>query len=382
MMTVTSQTREMVGAGNGVTTVFAYSFMILTANDATVALRDNVTLIETPLNPAQYTLTGIGLGSGTLTYTPAIPTGTSIVLRRILAYTQDLDITTQSAFDPNVVELQLDRQVMMLQQLAQGSDNAVALCLGYANSAAASAALAASYVPAGQAPLASPVFTGDPRAPTPATADNDTSIATTAYVQANITALKGGAPAPLDTLGELATAITTGLGKQTIWIPAPAMTPRVTNGPASGTVETATNFVMIKTLDFDSTTAEFAQFAIRMPKSWNEGTMSAIFVWSHAATTVNFGVVWGIQALAISDNDPTDAAFGTIVKVTDTGGTTNNSYQSPETAAMTASGSPQVGDMVIFQVSRAPADATDTMAIDARLRGVVLFYTIDTLTDT
>jgi hypothetical protein len=36
----------------------------------------------------------------------------------------------------------------------------------------------------GAAPNASPVFTGDPRAPTPATADNDTSLATTAYVQA------------------------------------------------------------------------------------------------------------------------------------------------------------------------------------------------------
>lgn len=36
----------------------------------------------------------------------------------------------------------------------------------------------------GAAPLAGPVFTGDPQAPTPATADNDTSIATTAYVKA------------------------------------------------------------------------------------------------------------------------------------------------------------------------------------------------------
>lgn len=35
-----------------------------------------------------------------------------------------------------------------------------------------------------KAPLASPVFTGDPKAPTPATADNDTSIATTAFVKA------------------------------------------------------------------------------------------------------------------------------------------------------------------------------------------------------
>lgn len=36
------------------------------------------------------------------------------------------------------------------------------------------------------APLASPTFTGDPKAPTPATADNDNSIATTAYVKNNL----------------------------------------------------------------------------------------------------------------------------------------------------------------------------------------------------
>jgi hypothetical protein len=37
---------------------------------------------------------------------------------------------------------------------------------------------------AAKAPLTSPTFTGDPKAPTPATGDNDTSIATTAFVKA------------------------------------------------------------------------------------------------------------------------------------------------------------------------------------------------------
>lgn len=36
----------------------------------------------------------------------------------------------------------------------------------------------------GYAPIASPIFTGDPTAPTPATGDNDTSVATTAFVKA------------------------------------------------------------------------------------------------------------------------------------------------------------------------------------------------------
>ena len=38
--------------------------------------------------------------------------------------------------------------------------------------------------PSSKADLASPVFTGNPTAPTPATGDNDTSIATTAFVKA------------------------------------------------------------------------------------------------------------------------------------------------------------------------------------------------------
>lgn len=36
------------------------------------------------------------------------------------------------------------------------------------------------------APIASPTFTGDPKAPTPITSDNDTSIATTAFVKTNL----------------------------------------------------------------------------------------------------------------------------------------------------------------------------------------------------
>ena len=43
-----------------------------------------------------------------------------------------------------------------------------------------------------KAPLASPAFTGNPTAPTPLTTDNDTSIATTAYVQAVVAAQPAG----------------------------------------------------------------------------------------------------------------------------------------------------------------------------------------------
>ena len=60
---------------------------------------------------------------------------------------------------------------------------------------------------AAAAPKVNPALTGTPTAPTAAANTNTTQIATTAYVQTEITDLIGGAPGALDTLNELAAAI-------------------------------------------------------------------------------------------------------------------------------------------------------------------------------
>jgi len=171
------------------------------------------------------------------------------------------------------------------------------------------------------------------------------------------------------------------VGTETIYVPAAAMTARTTNGAAAGTAETTTNKIMLSTLDFDTTTQEFAQFAVRMPKSWNLGTVTATFTWSHAATATNFGVVWALEAVAISDQDAGDAAVGTAQQIADTGGTTNTLYVTSATSAITIAGTPAAQDWVVFQVKRVPADASDTMAIDARLHGVTVNFTTNASTD-
>ena len=58
-----------------------------------------------------------------------------------------------------------------------------------------------------KAPLASPTFTGTPSAPTPSSGDNTTKIATTAFVSEAVADLVASAPAALNTLNELATAL-------------------------------------------------------------------------------------------------------------------------------------------------------------------------------
>lgn len=179
----------------------------------------------------------------------------------------------------------------------------------------------------------------------------------------------------------LAEVLTLTHGKQTVWVPAGAMIARTTNGAASNSVEMTTNKNMVKTLDFDASTQEFAQFDIRMPKSWNEGTVTFAPVWSHPSTTTNFGVVWGLDAVAISNDDALDVAFGTEQTSTDTGGTTNDLYEGPESSAITIAGTPQAGDLVQFRIHRNPSDGSDTLAVDARLHGVVIFYTTDAVND-
>lgn len=171
-----------------------------------------------------------------------------------------------------------------------------------------------------------------------------------------------------------------GIGKHTLWIPAGTMVPRTSNGAAPGSVETPGNKVMLKTLDFDAATWEYAQFAIQMPKGWNEGNMSAVFVWSHGAAVTNFAVVWGINAVAVSDGDALDVSFGAAFTLTDTGGIADRLYRAAETSFSIA-GPPAENDVVFVQIWRAGGDAADTLAIDARLHGVALFYTTNANTD-
>ena len=168
-------------------------------------------------------------------------------------------------------------------------------------------------------------------------------------------------------------------GKHSIWIPAAAMTPRTTNGAATGTVETATNKVMRKTLDFDTATSEYAQFSIAMPKMWDEGTVTFRAVWT--AASGSGGVAWGLQGVALSDDDAFDTAFGTAVLATDTLITAADVHTTSESSAITIAGTPAAEDLAVFQVYRAVADAADTLGVDAQLVGVRLYFTVNAATD-
>ncbi len=163
-------------------------------------------------------------------------------------------------------------------------------------------------------------------------------------------------------------------GKETIWLPASAMVTPTTNGAASGTTN-GTN-VVYKTLDFDQTTSESAQFQIAMPKSWNLGTLTFIAYWT--ASTGSGTVTWSLAAGAVSNDDVLDTTFGSAVTVTDTLLATGDLMIADESSAITVGGTPAAGDLVVFKILR---DTADTLSGDAKLVGIKVLYTTNASND-
>ena len=170
-------------------------------------------------------------------------------------------------------------------------------------------------------------------------------------------------------------------GTETIWIPAAAMYGSSTNGADAQQVETTATRPDLKVLDFDASTAEYAQFSIAMPKSWNLGTVTFQAWWSPGNTNTG-DCIFGLQGVSCSDSDTADVVFGTAQEVTDAGiGTVEDVQVTGTSSAITIAGSPADDDLTFFQLYRDAADGSDTFTGDARLLGIKLYFTTDAAND-
>lgn len=167
--------------------------------------------------------------------------------------------------------------------------------------------------------------------------------------------------------------------KRAFYIPASAMTAATTNGAASGTIETATNKIIIPVFDFDTTTQEFVAVAIPSPHFWDASTVTVQFIWT--AASGSGAVVWAAQGIAFSDDDAMDTAYGTEQTVTDTLITAVDDHHTAFTSAITIAGTPVAGDLVCLRFKRVPGDAGDTLGVDARLIGVKVRFGISQYDD-
>jgi len=170
-------------------------------------------------------------------------------------------------------------------------------------------------------------------------------------------------------------------GVQTIWVPAVAMYPTSTNGCADlAQVEITAQKPEVKSLDFDASSDEYAQFAVCFPKSWDEGVIQFRTYWTCTGTNTGTGC-FQLAGVAVSSDDPFGATFGTQVANTAlaASGTANDLMVNVTSGDVTVGGSPAVGDQVFFQINR--DISADTQTADIRLVGVKLFFTTDAEND-
>jgi len=170
-----------------------------------------------------------------------------------------------------------------------------------------------------------------------------------------------------------------GAGKQTMWLPAAAFTARLTNGPALNQFLT-TNGANYKTLDFDPSTQEVVEIAIRMPKSWDKGTISFTPVVSQLTTSAG-AASWNLWTAVVTAGDIIDPPYGSPGVVTVSMGTANIMYIGSESAAISSANTALDGDLFVLALARAPAVGADTLAVDARLHGINMYYTANADSD-
>ena len=170
-------------------------------------------------------------------------------------------------------------------------------------------------------------------------------------------------------------------GTETMWIPATAFYLPTTNPADAASVETTATRPELKVLDFDASTAQYAQFAIAMPKSWNLGTVTYQVFWTPSTTNTG-NCIFGLQGVSCTEGDTADVVFGTAQEVTDAGiGTVEDVQMTSASSAMTIAGSPADDDQTFFQLYRDAADGSDSFTGEARVLGIKLFYTTDAAND-
>lgn len=233
-MTVNNQTSKIVYVGDNSTTSWSFSFPGVDPLDIYLFLTPaSGIVIQVPVGQYNVTLnptidpnpTSIG---GTVIYPltgPPLDPSVTLTIVRILPDVQTTSIAPQSIIYPPVIEQALDYLTLIDQQLMDATNRAVKVGIAdqpmatlpplamrinqqavfdangnlVAGGLVTGTVISPVMVPVvtaptlgqaqtamGVAPIASPVFTGNPTAPTPPVNDNSQSVATTAFVESQL----------------------------------------------------------------------------------------------------------------------------------------------------------------------------------------------------
>jgi hypothetical protein len=141
--------------------------------------------------------------------------------------------------------------------------------------------------------------------------------------------------------------------------------------PCSGPNYIATTFSY-------GTTSYWQIGPIPVPENFVAGsTFTAAIVWTSTATSGN--VVWNVQMKCSSDTISMDAAYGTVVSITDGANLNQSLNRSAWSGAITPSGSSTAGNSDLYIQLYRGVIGSDTMVADARFIRIEVTYLINNI---
>lgn len=159
------------------------------------------------------------------------------------------------------------------------------------------------------------------------------------------------------------------------YIPAKDWTSPTTDGALYNETELS-NGLMDTSYFFDGASDEYLTFIYKMPRTWDLGQINFSIDWDAASGSGD--AVWVVQAQCIDEDDAMNTAFTGGVSVTDELVAVGDG-QTADTAALTVSGTPSAGDLLLLRVYRDADDANDTInGIDCKFRGLNVEFTATT----
>ena len=116
-MTVTSAEYMTIASGSGTTGPFPYPHTVTATGDITVVKYSSTGVPTTLAYPADYSVSGLGTNSLSVTTTAAIAVGQKLVIYATPVLDQALDIRNESGFHPDTLEDALDRNTIAAKSL-------------------------------------------------------------------------------------------------------------------------------------------------------------------------------------------------------------------------------------------------------------------------
>jgi hypothetical protein len=129
-MTISTTTIKNSYNGNGSTSAFNYTFKISAESEMQVIIRSAAGTETVKTLTTHYTITGVGnAGGGAVTFTAGnIPvSGETVILRRVTAQTQAMDLIDNDPMSADTIENAHDKSIAIAQELQEQIDRSIKL---------------------------------------------------------------------------------------------------------------------------------------------------------------------------------------------------------------------------------------------------------------